>query len=213
MHTPPKKHIPLLRFKVLDILYDPLLFVSGLGKGFKSRITNLAKLNDEPATIVDVGCGTGTQLLILREKYPQAKIWGIDPDFSLISKLQSSRAFATKDISFNCAHAESLPFEESSIDVCFSTLAFHHMSTHSKQEAFREIYRILKPDGALVLTDWGVSRFPFLRFLLIFEKQEFLNDHIVGLIPHYAEHAGFTQISETRVKFSGIWTWVFKKKL
>ena len=130
---------------------------------------------------------------------------GVDPHIETFSD------GGLPNLSVRKADAAQMPFEEGSVDVCFSTLSFHHMPTEVKKQAFKEVFRILKPGGTFLLTDWGATRVEFLRWLLLFEVQEYLNDHFRGCMPVYAHDAGFSLEKQTRVKPTGIWSWKFRK--
>lgn len=201
--------VPALRWGFLNKFYDALLFVSGLGQNFKRTIIQIANIPNSTKTIIDIGCGTGTQIKILSKKFPNAQIFGVDPDKLLIKNLQ--KQYVDTNVTPLIATAQSLHFSDKSIEVALSTLTFHHLSTQQKKEAFFEIDRVLTPGGKFILTDWGETQVEFMRYLLLFEKQSYLDDHFKGLIPTYAADAGFELCSSTRVKMTGIWVWVFKK--
>lgn len=206
----PTPYVPLLRFKSLDAFYDAALFISGLGKKFKKNIIRLSEIPRTTTSIVDVGCGTGTLMKLLHDFFPRAHIYGVDPDTETISNVKKKFQHL-QNISLYNVGVEKLPFEDNTLDVCFSTLTFHHLTREKKQKAFKEIHRVLKPHGTLVLTDWGVLRFPALRYLLVFEEQDLLEDNVHGKIPVYAREHGFELKKEQRVKPSGIWLWKFQK--
>ncbi len=217
--APPKgrisleNHVPVLRWKALTPFYDCVLTLSGLGVSFKRKITSRSLGSLVPNTIVDIGSGTGTHLRILRTLYPHAHISGVDPDHALVHALNTNPSFQKLSITLHADSATTLPFASNSIDVCFSTLTFHHLTTHDKHGALREAFRVLKPGGIFVLTDWGKTRIPFLKWLLIFEEKTLLEDHLAGRIPSFAHDAGFLKDIEVRVKPSGIWMWRFIKPL
>ena len=208
---PKDEFVSILKFEGLDWFYDIFLTLSGFGRGFKKRITHLAKMETPPHTIADIGCGTGTQLEIIKSTYPEAHTLGIDPDPKLLNKIKTKFASEKSSPVLIQALAESIPLEDNSIDLCYSTLTFHHMSSKSKRASFKEIYRILKPSGVFLLTDWGPIRFQIMRWLLLWEKQEYMDDHFKGLMPVYAQEAGFVLTETTRKKPSAIRTWRFVK--
>jgi len=103
------------------------------------------------------------------------------------------------------AFAESLPLPNASADVCFSTLAFHHMPNTIKQKAIQEIHRVLKPGGRVVIADFGATDSRWLRALLrLFEKIEYIEGNFKGLIPHYLKQADFQEIIVAKKHFPAI---------
>jgi len=209
-----KRYVPLLRWNFLHFLYNPLIRLSGLGERFKQKITVRAQTLNPPGRIVDIGCGTGMHLKILRKTYPQAEIIGIDPDYVHIEELRVTLNTASPNpITLISAYADALPLKENSVDLCFSTMTFHHLSIEDKRAAFSEIYRTLKPGGLFMLTDWGILWTKKFRWLLIFEKQKYLDAHVNGHISSLATEAGFVIKSTLKVKPTGIWSWSLQKPL
>lgn len=204
-------YTPALRWDFLTPLYDPLLMISGLGRSFKEQITHAIEPVKPNSLVLDIGCGTGTQVSILAERHTLARIVGIDPDQSLITRLTQENKQPT--VTYRAAFADRLPFEDNSVDAALSTLTFHHLERAQKIAAFREAHRVLKPGSVFALTDWGVSPVPFHAFILVLvlERWSCIIDHERGRIPQFARDAGFIIESETRVKPSGIWTWKLRK--
>ena len=101
------------------------------------------------ARVLDVGCGTGELLMRLRAKYPDAMLAGLDPveEMLIVAKDKLS---GREDL--RIGYADSLPWRSGSFDVVVSCNMFHYI-THPV-EALKEMARVLRPGGALVLTDW-----------------------------------------------------------
>ena len=101
------------------------------------------------ARVLDVGCGTGELLRRLRAKFPDAKLAGIDPVDEMLA-VAKEKLSGREDL--RVGYADSLPWGNGSFDVVVSCNMFHYI-THPI-EALREMHRVLRPGGVLVLTDW-----------------------------------------------------------
>jgi len=110
------------------------------------RALGLAKGWPAPSAILDVGCGSGRLLRAARERWPSARLFGVDPSSGMI---EAARRLTPAEL--HVTGAESLPLPDASIDIAFSTIAFHHWSDASR--GLREVARVLRPDGHFVLID------------------------------------------------------------
>jgi ubiquinone/menaquinone biosynthesis C-methylase UbiE len=105
----------------------------------------------EPKAILDVGCGTGRLLRAAHERFPAARLEGVDAAPRMI---EQARVAAGPDapIHFEVATAEALPFADATFDVVLSTLTFHHWADQAKGAA--EVRRVLGPHGCWVMADF-----------------------------------------------------------
>lgn len=93
-------------------------------------------------TLLDVGCGTG--------KYGEALeklgfvVTGIDKAPSQIQEAQ-------KVIDCQLGNVCQLPFDDNSFDVCIMIIMIHHLCKDERIQAFKEVYRVLKPNGILII--------------------------------------------------------------
>jgi ubiquinone/menaquinone biosynthesis C-methylase UbiE len=110
-----------------------------------------------PGVVLDVGCGTGRLLRKVRERWPAARLMGVDPAPGMIGKARELVPYAT----FYVGKAESLPLPHASVDLVLSTMSFHHW--RDKEKALGEVKRVLRPSGRFLLADvllpLGLSRF------------------------------------------------------
>ena len=111
------------------------------------------------ARLVDVGCGTG-KLAIAAARLVglNGEATGIDATSEMIQLAKARGAAEGSSARFRLAVAESLPIETASVDAVTSSYFFHHLPSDLKPVAMREMWRILKPGGRLVITDYGRPR-------------------------------------------------------
>jgi ubiquinone/menaquinone biosynthesis C-methylase UbiE len=99
--------------------------------------------------VLDVGCGTGELLRRLRAKYTDAFLAGLDPVPEMLA-VAANKLSGKEDL--RIGYADSLPWPSGSFDVVVSCNMFHYIS--HPVDALREMARVLRPGGVVVLTDW-----------------------------------------------------------
>jgi ubiquinone/menaquinone biosynthesis C-methylase UbiE len=180
--------------KVYDLL-EPLLLL-GKQAEYDHAILRLLELKDNDR-VLDLGCGTGVLTRMIAERLNPEKggvSIGIDAAAQMIKVARKKRE--TPTCRFEIAAAESLPFENSSFDSIVSSLFFHHVPLDLKKKALREAFRVLKPDGRLIIADmhtpatlmgWLVSYISRYFFM-----QPQIGENIRGVMPTVIQEAGFT---------------------
>lgn len=99
--------------------------------------------------VLDVGCGTGELLRRVRANVPDAVLAGLDP---VPEMLDVARDKLSGRADLRVGYADRLPWNAGTFDVVVSCNMFHYIS--EPLTALREMARVLRPTGALVLTDW-----------------------------------------------------------
>jgi len=108
-------------------------------------------------TIIDVGCGTGSALRYAANKFNAGTLIGIDPVPRMIEIAEelTENHSALDRISYKVGAAEDLPIDDDSADLVFAFDSIDHWQ--DVDQGLKEIRRILKPDGDVVLVkDNGV---------------------------------------------------------
>lgn len=108
---------------------------------------------DECSNVLDVACGTGSLLSLLKKK-KTINGYGVDISDQMIK----SAAASNPDMEFHVSGCEAIPFRDDSMDLITVCAAFHHFPD---VVAFaKEAARILKPKGRIYIAD------VYLPFLL-----------------------------------------------
>lgn len=125
---------------------------AGVGYPFKAAVMG------EAQSVVDIGSGSGTDLLIAANRVgPAGRVIGIDLNESMAAKAEANLAAAGIDYAeIRLGEAEDLPLEDASVDVVTSNGVINLVP--DKQKAFDEIWRVLKRGGQIQIADITVSR-------------------------------------------------------
>ena len=124
-------------------------------------VERLKYIKIAPQTILDVGAGSGHLSRALSRYYPQAQIYGIDLSLKMVTvaRRQAPRWFSRQH--FACADALQLPIAANCIDLLLSNLMLQWCN--DIHQVFAEFARVLKPEGALLFTTFGLDTLKELR--------------------------------------------------
>jgi ubiquinone/menaquinone biosynthesis C-methylase UbiE len=116
-------------------------------------VTGLADVLAEPIErqLLDVGCGGGQAAIMLKERYPQLELTGIDLSDFMIRRARRNADWAGLSILFKAANAQSPPFPDASFDVVYSFGSAKHWPDPAR--GLSECWRVLKSGGHLLISD------------------------------------------------------------
>jgi ubiquinone/menaquinone biosynthesis C-methylase UbiE len=200
MPTESRGYLPALRFSALTRLYDPVVQLTTREDRFKQLLVDQAA----PAAgqrILDLGCGTGTLAIQVKEREPGATVVGLDADPEMLGQARSKAERAGVELELTEGFSTELPYEDGSFDRVLSTLFFHHLDPEPKRQTAREIARVLRQGGELHVADWGKPSDPLMSvaFLGIRLLDGFENtaDNVHGGLPRIFEEAGLAAAEQT----------------
>ena len=104
------------------------------------------------ARLLDVACGTGRMLAQLAEAHPDLKLYGLDLSPYYVQEARSSLDHVP-DVSLVAENAEEMPFADGLFDAVTSVYLFHELPKNARRRVLREIHRVLRPGGLVVIED------------------------------------------------------------
>jgi alkylated DNA repair protein alkB family protein 8 len=120
--------------------------------------------------VLDLGCGNGRWYRIFKEK--KVDYFGLDNSEKLIEIAKEN----FPDAKFFIGDALNLPFQDNFFDKVYSIALLHHIPSEGfRIKVLKEVKRVLKPGGILILTCWRIHR---LREILALLKYTLLK--IIG---------------------------------
>ncbi len=158
-------------FDTISKDYDGLNRVISFGIDIKwrKRVVQLLKAK-KPESILDIATGTG-DLAIAMTKTGATKIVGLDisPGMLEVGKHKVADKKLDETISMVVGDSESLDFEDNSFDAV--TVAFGVRNFENLEIGLKEIHRVLKPEGSLVILETSVpTRTPFKQGYFFYTK-------------------------------------------
>lgn len=150
---------------------------AGLQREVAQRLDEcLDEIRLSPGLILDAGCGTGLGVPLLRARFPQADIIGLDLAQAMTEQLRRLHAPPARTPAWLtrmlpgaarrtrlmplCADLECLPLASASIDLVWSSLSLQWAEL---PRALAEFKRVLKPDGLLLFATLGPDTLHELR--------------------------------------------------
>ncbi len=104
---------------------------------------------DDPGILVDLGAGTGFFTAPLAALAPETRIYALDVQQEMISYMEEKMPENVVPLLID---GRKIPLEENSVDGLLCINVYHEIP--DRPAMLKEIRRILKPDGVLLLLDW-----------------------------------------------------------
>ena len=142
--------------------YDWLarLLLGGRERAFRERILELGQVS-VGASVLDVGCGTGTLAILAKERVGRSgAAHGIDASSEMVAEARRKAKRAGVEVVFEEAVVEAMPFPAQTFDVVLSSLMLHHLPRSVREQCAREMRRVAKPGGRVVVVDFGARTRP-----------------------------------------------------
>ena len=135
----------------------------------------------EPRRILDLGCTTGANTLPYLDVFPDAELHGVDVGAPLLRYAHARAELLGRTAHYSQQNAESLDFEDGSMDLVVSSFFLHEQSVRSTAKILREAHRVLRKGGLMVHMELppGSETDPYYSFYLDWDA--YYNNE-----PHYA---------------------------
>lgn len=148
-------------------------------------------------SLLDVGGGTGRVSIAIRDLVDEIVV--ADVSFGMLKEAPHP---ALKPV---CGGSESLPFADNSFERVIMVDALHHVIDHA--DSAREMFRVLKPGGLLVIEEPDIRTFG-VKLIALAEKLLLMRSHF--LAPDGI--AEFFQPDSTRIKTEDGTAWIIVQK-
>lgn len=189
-------------------LYDlqvELLF-GGSADPMRRRILAPLKENLKNTTgqvrILDVACGTGRTLKLLRNAFPQASLFGTDLSPAYLRKANQELSQIPGELpQLLQANSEELPYLDNYFHAITCVFLFHELPAVARQNVIDQCFRVVQPGGVFVICDSiQMSDSPDMQYVMDSFHETFhepyYKHYITDDLVQRLESAGFENISQ-----------------
>jgi len=167
--------------RILAPFYDTVTVVIS---GVRDKVVDFTNARTG-SRILDVGTGTGKQAFAFSKK--GYDVTGVDLSEVMLKVAEKKNKY--ENARFEIADATNLPFEDNSFDVSCVSFALHDMIPTIREKALKEMVRVTKPKGTIMIVDYAlpknkISRFLIYHFIKLYEPYypEFIKSALEALL-------------------------------
>lgn len=126
----------------------------------RTGLAGMAAQREGDPAILDVATGTGDMAVMLARRFPESRITGVDISEGMlgIGRQKLARLKLEDRVNLQPGDSEALPFATDSFDAI--TVAFGVRNFENLEKGLREMHRVLKPGGKLMVLEFSHPRLP-----------------------------------------------------
>jgi len=106
--------------------------------------------------ILDVGTGVGQLAMALKERFPDAEVWGLDVGGPMVRYAHLRAVERGLDVNFAQRLAEDTRFPDNHFDLVTSYIMLHEVSPEGTRDIVNEAFRITRPGGIFYPIDFNL---------------------------------------------------------
>lgn len=163
-----------------------------VGQDFASgslRAEVLAQAWPRGLVVADLGCGTGFLSALLARR--GARVLAVDHSERMLEAAERAKLEGALEgsVEFRRGELDALPLADGEVDAAFANLVWHHLPDFAA--AAREVFRVLKPGGAFVVSDLEPHEAEWMRDAMGDLRLGLKSDQVVGALAR----AGFADLT------------------
>ena len=184
--------------------YDAAIALMTREKRWRSDLLRFAEPRPGER-IVDIGCGTGTFAIALKQAARESIVLAVDPDPAVLEIARAKAEVADAEIRWFEAMGDELDGIDAlrQCDKIVSSLVLHQCPMAVKEAIAAQMFRLLRPGGTLFIADYGEQRSLLMRMLFrqiqLLDGFEYTEPNAKGCVPGILKAAGFEAVEEMKV--------------
>ncbi|RUR85723.1 methyltransferase type 11 [Chlorogloeopsis fritschii PCC 6912] len=180
--------------RVAAITYDPVAAFASPPNEAWIRQQLIAAIECQPTKILDLGCGTGSTTLMLKQAFPQAVAIGLDLSPYMLVVADYKARQAGLNIQWQHGLAENTGLEEVAFDLVTVSFLLHETPPKISQLILRECFRLIKPGGQVIVLDGNQKRLRHANWLIKIFKEPYSKAYAAESVDEWMRAAGFVSV-------------------
>lgn len=180
---------------IAPVTYDAVTRFAAPPNETKLRQQAIAKIKEKPQSILDLGCGTGSSTLMLKQAFPQANVIGLDLSPYMLTVAEYKGKQAGRSITWQQGLAETTNFAEGEFDLISIAFLFHETPVKISQAILQECQRLLKPGGQIIIIDGNQQRLRHTNWLIKLFREPYSKAYAAGSVDVWLKSQGFVEIA------------------
>ncbi|CEJ45684.1 class I SAM-dependent methyltransferase [Umezakia ovalisporum] len=176
------------------VSYDPITQYVLVPNETLVRQALIDAIKVQPRRILDLGCGTGSTTLMLKQAFPAAEVIGLDLSPYMLVRAADKARNAFLDIQWRHGNAETTDFPDGGFDLVTAALLFHETPSAVCQSILRESFRLLVPGGQVLIVDGNQNTLRHLNWLNNIFEEPYIRDYAADNLDARMGAAGFEAV-------------------
>ena len=197
---------------IAPVTYDAVTRFAAPPNEIKQRQQAIADIKQKPKQILDLGCGTGSSTLMLKQAFSEAEITGLDLSPYMLAIAEYKGQKSELKIKWQQGLAEATNFADEQFDLISVAFLFHETPVNIAQAILQECYRILQPGGQIVILDGNQRRLRHTNWLIKLFREPYSQVYAAGNLDEWLNAAGFIDIKTKSIGWISQLTSGFKPR-
>ena len=196
---------------IAPITYDAVTRFAAPPNETQQRQQAIAITDRKPQQILDLGCGTGSSTLMLKQAFPTAQTIGLDASPYMLTVAEHKAKQADLVIDWQQGLAEATDFGDRTFDLISIAFLFHETPVNISLAILRECLRLLKPGGQIIILDGNQPRLRRANWLIKLFREPYSQVYAAGNIDDWLNSTGFVNIKTKPVGWISQLTTAYKQ--
>ncbi|MEW6495815.1 MAG: methyltransferase domain-containing protein [Cyanobacteriota bacterium] len=179
---------------VAAITYDAVTAFASPPNETEIRQQLMNTIDGQPKRILDLGCGTGSATLMLKQAFEQAIVIGLDLSPYMLVVADYKAQQAGLNIQWQHGLAEDTGLEEASFDLVTASFLLHETPPKISQLILQECFRLVKPGGQLIILDGNQKRLRHADWLIKLFQEPYSKVYAAESVEDWMKAAGFEAV-------------------